>query len=416
MPTAVAYLRRSRVDTARPGVLSYEQQLQAVRKLAADHGDDPDKLLILEDWGKSGRAERQSSRGAFARLEAMIEAGDVKAVYAYSISRLARSLEVLSRLVKLCERQDVPIRCAHGHSPDVSDSTGRLITSILGAIEQWQAEWNQERMAEATALRRARGDHVGPATYGWRVRAGKLERRPEERVELLIEAYREAGSAHGAARLLTERGVPTRNGRPWAASSLHGILEREVPDLLPAHPSPGPKALTVARLAGLLYCPCGARLTARRLRRPGGQFAYECRRSFDDPAHPHPRTVVESQLLPWVQQEAARLQVPADQVLIGEDVDPAPRQSLEARRRRVVDNYEDGLVDKAERDAKLLAIASELERIAATEELVDVPDLDWTAPTAEVNRVLRAMWSKIELGPDLRPVRAEWLVPEWRAA
>src|SRR5207249_4287977 len=156
-------------------------------------------------------------------------------------------------------------------------ATGRLITSILGAIEQWQAEWNQERMAEATALRRARGDHVGPASYGWRVRAGKLERRSDENVELLIDAYREAGSAHGAARLLTERAVPTRNGRPWAASSLQGILERESPELLPVHPRPGPKAATQARLAGLLRCPCGAILTARRLRRPGMQFAYECR-------------------------------------------------------------------------------------------------------------------------------------------
>jgi DNA invertase Pin-like site-specific DNA recombinase len=153
MGVPVAYLRRSRVDAARPGVISYEQQLQAVRRLAAEHGDDPDRLLILEDWGKSGRAEKQRARGAFTRLEALIDTGEASAVYSYSISRLARSIEVLSRLARLCEQRGVPIRCAYGHSPDVSSATGRLITSILAAVEQWQAEWNAERMAEATAVR-----------------------------------------------------------------------------------------------------------------------------------------------------------------------------------------------------------------------------------------------------------------------
>ena len=68
---------------------------------------------------------------------------------------LARSIEVLSRLAKICERQKVPIRCAHGHSPDVSDATGRLITSILGAIEQWHTE--DERIAVTDLMAGAAG-------------------------------------------------------------------------------------------------------------------------------------------------------------------------------------------------------------------------------------------------------------------
>jgi hypothetical protein len=31
-----------------------------------------------------------------------------------------------------------------------------------------------------------------------------------------------------------------------------------------------------------------------------------------------------------------------------------------------------------------------------------------------LNPVLSALWTRIDLGPDLRPVRAEWVVPEWR--
>jgi DNA invertase Pin-like site-specific DNA recombinase len=413
MGVPVAYLRRSRVDAARPGAISYEQQLQAVRKLALDHGDDPDRLVVLEDWGKSGRAEKQRARGAFARLEAMIEADETTAVYSYSISRLARSIEVLSRLARLCEQRQVPIRCAFGHSPDVSSATGRLITSILAAVEQWQAEWNAERMAEATAVRRTRGDYIGPAPYGQRVVRGQLVPRPEEDPAVVIAAYREAGTAHGAARLLNERGVPTRAGRPWKATSLRGIVERNAPDELSPGRTPGRPATVVARFAGLLRCPCGATLTARHF--ASGRFTYECRRNYDNPHHQTRQvTVTEVRILDWAMAEADRLAVP-DRVVVGDIEDAPMRDELEGRRRRVVDNYEDGLIDRVERDAKLLNIAKQLERLAAIENVVDVPRLDWAWPPAQVNLVLRAIWDHVDLDADLRPMRAEWTIPEWRS-
>lgn len=413
MAVPVAYLRRSRVDAARPGVVSYEQQLQAVKKLAADNGDDPEKMLILEDWGKSGRAEKQRARGAFARLEAMIDGGEVTAVYSYSISRLARSIEVLSRLARLCEQRSVPIRCAYGHSPDISSATGRLITSILAAVEQWQAEWNAERMAEATAVRRTRGDYIGPAPYGFRVVGGKLVPRPEEDPSVVVEAYREAGSAHGAARLLTSRGVPTRTGRPWSASSLHQIIERNAPDDVVVGRTPGRRPTVTARFAGLLRCPCGATMTARHF--ASGRFTYECRRNYDDPSHPTKQvTIAESKILPWAIAEAARLRVP-ERVLVAAETDRTRSVDLEARRRRIIDNYEDGLIDRSQRDAKLLAIANALERLSAVEGVVSVPTLDWTWPPPQINSILRALWQSVDLDQELRPVAANWAVPEWRA-
>src|SRR5688500_10920005 len=141
MSTAVAYLRRSRVDTRKPGIVSHEQQLEACRRLAAQHGDDPDALVIIEEWGKSGRAEQPHLRDGFARLEAMIRDGECSAVYAYSANRLARSLETLARLAKLCGEHEVPIRCHDGYSPDVTTATGRMVLGILGSVYAWQAEW-----------------------------------------------------------------------------------------------------------------------------------------------------------------------------------------------------------------------------------------------------------------------------------
>lgn len=416
MKTAVAYLRRSRVDTARPGTISYEQQLAAVRKLAAEHGDDPDTLLVLEDWGRSGRAEKQAAREAYARLEAMLTEGSVSAIYSYTISRLARSMEILGRLAKLCQDAGVPIRCADGYSPDVSTATGRMVLSILGAVAQWQAEWTQERATEALAIRRVRGDHMGPAPYGYRMRGGKLHADPREDVDVLVAAFLEAGTYQGAARLLTTRGVPTRTGRRWAASSLKPMLERYAPKMLPDHPKRGRRPIRDFVLGGLLRCGrpgCGATLTGRHLR--SGNVAYECRRAAGIPDHGHPRSVAEAAVLPFVRSEAARLRVPAA-VKMGMDADAGAREALEERRRRVIDNFESILIDRAERDAKMLAIADELERLEATAQIVALPpavDFDW--PPAELGAVLRAVFEYVELDDQMQPVRAEWRVREWRA-
>ena len=45
---------------------------------------------------------------------------------------------------------------------------------------------------------------------------------------------------------------------------------------------------------------------------------------------------------------------------MGADGSEAARAALMERRRRVIDNYEDQLIDKAERDAKLSTIGDEL--------------------------------------------------------
>jgi hypothetical protein len=50
----VAYLRKSRVIDERNGV-SWEVQEAKVRELAAQHGDNGSRLVILSDWNVSGR-------------------------------------------------------------------------------------------------------------------------------------------------------------------------------------------------------------------------------------------------------------------------------------------------------------------------------------------------------------------------
>jgi hypothetical protein len=162
-------------------------------------------------------------------------------------------------------------------------------------------------------------------------------------------------------------------------------------------------------------------MSASRFKTTGGsrtklytQVVYRCLAGRTNSRHGR-LNISESKLIEWVKAEAARFRIPAAQVEIGER-DDARRLELEARRRRVIDNYEDAIIDKAERDAKLLRIGDELARLEAVETVIDIPQaIDWSWDAKAINEVLRALWDYVRLDADMRPTEAIWRVPEWRA-
>lgn len=396
--TAVAYLRKSRVTTDRH--VSWEVQEAAVRALAASNGE-PDPL-ILSDWNRSGR-KGADSRPGYRRLLEMIESGAATAVYSYSLSRLSRSLAEFSRLVELATERGIPVRLHVERHLDISTATGRLIVNILGAVAQMEAEIAQERARDAIEARRVRGDRVGGIRYG---------RKPGEDVDALIDAFRETGGYRATARLLTERGVPTRAGRPWMAPTVRNVLLLVAPELVPPRQTRGAIASAPFRLARLLRCPYDGRLLTAQTSSEGTP-RYSCTHAYSVAGH-GPRYVSERKLMPWIRAEVARLRTP-DRVetMAGQDV---KRTDLDARRGRIVDAWESGTITREDYMARVAAIDDKLASLEAERRIVDVPTIDWDGwDERDINRVLRALWDHVELGPDLLPIGAEWNVPEWRS-
>lgn len=411
MSGPVAYLRKSRVTLASPGELSHEAQLAAVRTLAAQHGDPEPE--VLSDWSRSGRHGTRRRPG-YAELVRRIEAGEVSAVYSYSLSRLSRSLRDFAELVDLAQRHGVPVRLAKD-TMNLTTASGRLNVNVLASVSAFEAEIAQERAQDTIAARRARGDAVGSAPYGYILRGGKLEPDPDRPIEPVLAAYREGGGYTAAARLLNKRGAKAPRGDRWSAFAVRRIVNRAMPETIPTDGKPGRKARRDFLLAGLLRCPCGTILTGRdgRQRRDYGRqdyryVSYQCWRGRYDADHPRPYMVNETVLMPWIKAEAARFRSPAAVEVGGDD---GRRADLEAKRQRVVEAFMDLLIDKAERDRRLAAIADELANLDAVIGVVEVPALDWSWPSEAINRVLRAYWHHVELGPDFRPVRAEWRLP-----
>jgi DNA invertase Pin-like site-specific DNA recombinase len=402
----VAYLRKSRVTNDRH--LSWEVQEGKIRELADQHGENGN-LLLLSDWNRSG-GKGANGRPGYHQLITMIEADEVSALYAYSLSRLSRSISDFATLAELCIAHKVPIRLAADQNLDFASASGRFVINVLVAIAQMERELASERSKDTVAVRRARGDRIGHPHYG---------EKPGEDVAVVLEAYRDAGSVLGAGRLLNERGVPTRMGGLWSTTSLREILQTH--GVLPRQKRRGAKNAAPFILFHLLKCHCGRPMSASRFATTGGtrtrtyiQVVYRCLGGRTIPGHGR-QGVSETKLLPWVKAEAARFRVPFDQVEIRE-ADESRRLELEARRQRVIDNYEDGLIDKAERDMKLLKISDELANLDTSDRILDVPQaIDWTQDPKGINEILRAMWRHVQLDAEMQPIAAEWVRSEWRA-
>jgi len=415
----VAYIRRSSADADNPGDISRDAQESAVRDLAHRDGHNGN-LRIFDDWNRSADVAKEAKREAFTAMLADIEAGRVSAVYAYALDRLYRSITTFSRLTDAAKRNDVRIvTLREGVLGGDGSPMAQAFAQITAVFSELELNTAKARAKSALEARRARGDALGQAPYGYRHAKvdGRLVRVPDpsQPVEPVLQAYRDAGSVLGACRFLEARGmVAPKGGKRWATSLVTRIIEEHAPDMLPRRGPTGRKQPAHgAILAQLLRCPfCRATLTPNVIR---GQ--YYCRHGARDRAK-HPRyALTERDIMPWVMAEAERFDPPYDAAAMTSDAE-ARRQTLEAKRARWIEQYGEGLIDKAERDRRLAPIDQELADVdTRTDTLRAIPprDVDWTKPAEDLNAFLRSIWHDIELDRTMRPTEAHWIIPEWRA-
>jgi hypothetical protein len=280
---------------------------------------------------------------------------------------------------------------------------------MLAGVATFEADVSGERMSDAVRARRARGDSLGIAPYGWQIVDGRRLPNPSEPIEPLIAAFERAGSAFGAARLLSASGLRTRRGFLWSAKTLTEILRREGV-MVPHYRRQGAKPAADWVMYQLITCHCGVTMTPGDRRGP----RLFCYRARVDPNHPRPFGIADTKLLPAMMAEAAHLRMPSAVEVAAASTER--REALSAKRARIVDTYTDGAITKVDRDARLRDVDEALEKLDAETTIVDLPSVvDWTWPPRQLNGVLRAIWERVELGPDMQPARFVWRVPEWRA-
>lgn len=397
MSTAAAYLRRS-VSKDPTKEVSREAQEAACRRMA---GSAP--LTLYVDWGMSGGTAK---RPDYQRLRTDLDAGRVSAIYAYSISRLARSARELLDLLDACKARGVTVTTEAEGTIGGRGAFAKFTTLMLVGVAEMERDLASERTLSAVAARRERGDRLGPAPYG---------DLPGEDFGAVVDAYRSTRSLQATARLLNASGVPTRQGRPWRESAVRMMLRARAPELLPRERGTR-AAATPFLLSGLLRCPHdGTRLAAKR--NHGRWASYTCRRAAELPDHPRPFSVSEAAILPAIRAEVSRHILPLS-VTLGDAPDlAAERADLVGQRERLALAFARGGLPEDTYTAEDVALAERIDALADREETaVDVPpitDAEWeTWAPADLNAYLGATLRRVRLGADLRPL--PFTADDWR--
>jgi DNA invertase Pin-like site-specific DNA recombinase len=382
-------------------------QEDLVRALATRHGDTA--LTILSDMDKSGRLGRDKRPGYDALLTA-IEDGTCTALYSYSLSRLGRSVAELARLVSDCVDRGIPVRL-HADAFDTSTASGKFQFHMLAGTAQFESDIASERQHDANNRKRAEGRSIGTAKF--------YGEGSGEDATAVLQAFHDAGSYSGAARLLNERGVLPRNGKRWWTSSVHVVVRRLDPSLVVRAGRGSPAAGGPFLLSRLLTCPvCDTLLTGYKTNTGRGGTRYACVRGTAL-SHPLRHSISEAKILPFIRREAERLKPAGGLIRTAKGARGGEYEALQAKRSLILDAYFEKVIDKEQRDVRLVVVDAALSKVQDRRSLSIRPRLtfQWGSPdedVREINRTLRDLFTRITLDPaTFLPLAFTWRVPEW---
>ncbi len=229
---AIAYVRRSKESTEK--TVSLDVQLEAIKRYGTTIGCTG--LTVIEHDGISG-----GNRDRFEDIHRACTDTGSKIVIVYHLDRFARDTEALLNQVRQLAKKGVDVHVVGRGRIDLTTSSGLLMNTVEAAIAEHYRAIISEKTTHALAHLKAQGRrYSGEAPYGYAfVQKGAAGRtytdfvpaEEEQRIMCKARQLREQGlSLRHIAQRLNEEGYLARSGRPFAPSTLAGILKRqEVP-------------------------------------------------------------------------------------------------------------------------------------------------------------------------------------------
>jgi DNA invertase Pin-like site-specific DNA recombinase len=197
--------------------------------------------VIDEDLGRSGASTE--GRSGFARLVEGVARGEVGAVLAIEVSRLARSSYDWQRLLALCAVADVAVIDEQAIY-DPGDKDDKLLLDIKGTMSEAELQWLALRLTGARQSKARRGELRIPVPTGYVWNDSRLELDPDETVQravrLVFERYAIEASAWGVVRWARDQGLrfPTRHRhggglgevswKPLGMTRMHELLRNPI--------------------------------------------------------------------------------------------------------------------------------------------------------------------------------------------
>jgi DNA invertase Pin-like site-specific DNA recombinase len=226
---AYIYLRQSTPSQVRHHQESTERQY-ALREKALELGWSESLIRTLDrDLGKTGT--EMARREDFKTLVAEVSLGQVGAVFALEVSRLARSNLDWHRLLELCALTETLVIDEDG-CYDPADFNDGLLLGLKGAMAQAELHFLHARLQGGKLNKAKKGELRFPVPVGLCYdEQGRIVMDPDEEVRaavgLVFRLFRETGSAFGVMQRFAESGLPFPKrsyGGAWDGKIIWGRL------------------------------------------------------------------------------------------------------------------------------------------------------------------------------------------------
>ncbi len=212
---AVAYLRTSSAANAGADKDSDKRQRAAIAAYAKAAG-----VQIVDEYydeAVSG-ADMIDTRPGFAAMLERLLANGVRTIVVETASRFARDLIVQEVGFEMLKARGITLIAADSPEAFLDDGpTATLIRQVLGAVSQFEKSMLVSKLRGARERKREKGVKVEG-------RKSHAEKRPET-VALAKEMHRNALSIRRISAELFAAGHTTKNGKPFAVSSIQNMLE-----------------------------------------------------------------------------------------------------------------------------------------------------------------------------------------------
>src|ERR1700674_2866313 len=226
---AYVYLRQSTPGQVRHHQESTERQY-ALREKARELGWSEAAIRTLDgDLGMSG--SQMTGREDFKTLVADVSMGQVGAVFALEVSRLARSNLDWHRLLELCALTATLVIDEDG-CYDLADFNDGLLLGLKGAMAQAELHFLHARLQGGKLNKAKKGELRFPLPVGFCYdEQSRIILDPDEEVRgavgLVFRLFRETGTAFAVTQRFAERELrfPKRSyGGAWDGKIIWGHL------------------------------------------------------------------------------------------------------------------------------------------------------------------------------------------------
>jgi len=227
--SAYVYVRQSTLAQVRHHQESTERQY-ALREKALELGwNDPEIHVLDRDLGMSGA--QTTGREDFKTLVAEVSMGQVGAVFALEVSRLARSNLDWHRLLELCALTETLVIDEDGcYNP--ADFNDGLLLGLKGTMAQAELHFLRARLLGGKLNKAKKGELRFPLPVGFCYdEESRIILHPDVEVRgavaLVFRLFRETGTAFAVMQRFAESGLrfPKRSyGGAWDGKIIWGRL------------------------------------------------------------------------------------------------------------------------------------------------------------------------------------------------